>query len=110
MFSITEDLTKSPECEEDEWQDVEVSEEWGPQTPMTQTPMTPLNNEEEPDAYLPIRSGGGDNTRVSRVWGPQTPMTQFESLKRQTPMTQTPNTTVNDKEESDVHIFPSQEY
>ena len=67
VFSITEDLTKSPECEEDEWQDVEVSEEWGPQTPMTQTPMTPLNDEEEPDAYLPIRSGGGDNTRVSRV-------------------------------------------
>ena len=73
MFSITEDLTKSPECEEDEWQDVEVSEEWGPQTPMTQTPMTPLNDEEEPDAYLPIRSGGvgGDSTRVS----PQTQMT-----------------------------------
>ena len=73
VFSITEDLTKSPECEEDEWQDLEVSEEWGPQTPMTQTPMTPLNDEEEPDAYLPVRSGGvgGDSTRVS----PQTQMT-----------------------------------
>ena len=66
VFSITEDLTKSPECEEDEWQDVEVSEEWGPQTPMTQTPMTPLNDDEDPDAYLPTRSvgvGGGDTTK-----------------------------------------------
>ena len=63
VFSITEDLTKSPECEEDEWQDVEVSEEWGPQTPMTQTPMTPLNDDEDPDEYLPIRSGGGGDTK-----------------------------------------------
>ena len=28
--------------EDDEWQDVEISEEWGPQTP-----MTPLNDDDE---------------------------------------------------------------
>ena len=45
VFSITEDPLTSPgaaeEDEDDEWQDVEISEEWGPQTP-----MTPLDNDE----------------------------------------------------------------
>ena len=48
MFSITEDPLTWPEAqmaeidEDDEWQDVEISEEWGPQTP-----MTPLNDDDE---------------------------------------------------------------
>ena len=47
VFSIDEPTTKDKDPilenineEEDEWQDVEVSEEWGPQTP-----MTPLNDD-----------------------------------------------------------------
>ncbi len=33
---------KELEEEEDEWQDIEISEQWGPDTP-----MTPLNNERD---------------------------------------------------------------
>ena len=44
MFSITEDFSAdNPAAEdEDEWQDIEVSEDWGPQTP-----LTPLNDDDD---------------------------------------------------------------
>ena len=63
VFSIDEPVTPGPaaEGEEDEWQDVEVSEEWGPQTPMTQTPMTPLND--DTDEMLPR---GGNNRHADQ--------------------------------------------
>ena len=60
VFSINaddaEEMKKSPADEDDEWQDVEVSEEWGPQTP-----MTPLNDDDDdvdPDEMIHVRQPG----------------------------------------------------
>ncbi len=54
--------------EDDEWQDVEVSEEWGPQTP-----LTPLNDEDDddedqddqgdPDDLIQMRHSSGSASR-----------------------------------------------
>ena len=71
VFSITDDPLKSspdPMLEDDEWQDVEVSEEWGPQTP-----LTPLNDEDDddedqddqgdPDDLIQMRHSSGSASR-----------------------------------------------
>lgn len=65
VFSIDEPVmsntpaTLEEEEDEDEWQDVEVSEEWGPQTP-----MTPLND--DPDDTIHMRSSRHDSMEQQR--------------------------------------------
>ena len=77
VFSIDEPAEKEGEDgdDDDEWQDVEVSEDWGPQTPMTQTPMTPLND--DPDELLPIRTSVGGSAAIIRQPPPLTDQHRF---------------------------------